>query len=522
MFDRVFLIVFALFVVMSVAGAQETVGRYAGLSSVADEPPFKTFAEIRRSGTTVSGYFKIPGATYEIQNAQADGDRIRGRLISDGTSADFDLLVTPEAARGQFSLEGQQGSFDLSRTELTAEQVLGPTPQQQGLTAAQWNEDLDALVEIVIGEHIAPFHHVPEEKFRSEVERVRRLIPDLAGPEVAVEFRRLTSMIGDGHTSARLFRDRPEYPISLFWFDDGLRITESTAENRNLLGATVTGVEGVPAMEALAAMRPFSPAEENEGVFRNVAPAILTRPEVLRRAGIGRGETTSWTVSDASGRTHTVQLQPQTVADADWTKQKPDAPLWEQRRAEQFWTNYWVDLQTLYVNFRGYENLARNADQLFGELDRLRPARLIIDLRDNGGGDYEKGRRLLIDPIKQRSWINSRGRLFVMIGRATFSAAMVNAVDFDVMTEALLVGEPIGEQPNSYQEVRQFTLPNSGLTVGVSTKWYAFDPDDAANEVRPDIVAPPRWEDWLSPRDSAVERVLEMKPNLQSAQHGSG
>ena len=180
--------------------------------------------------------------------------------------------------------------------------------------------------------------------------------------------------------------------------------------------------------------------------------------------------------------------------------------------AEQFWTVYWVDLQTLYVNFRGYENLARNADHLFGELDRLRPARLIIDLRDNGGGDYEKGRRLLIDPIKQRPWINSRGRLFVMIGRGTFSAAMVNAVDFDVMTEALLVGEPIGEQPNSYQEVRQFTLPNSGLTVGVSTKWYAFVPGDAANEVRPDIVAPPRWDDWLSPRDSAVERVLQMQP----------
>ena len=261
-------------------------------------------------------------------------------------------------------------------------------------------------------------------------------------------------------------------------------------------------------MEALEAMRPFSPAVENEGVFRDVAAALLTRPEVLRRVGIGRGETTSWTVSDTSGRTRTVQLQPQTVVASSWIKPKPDAPLWQQRRAEQFWLVYWVDLQTLYVNFRGYENLAQDTDHLFGELDRLRPARLIIDLRDNGGGDYEKGRRLLIDPIKQRPWINSRGRLFVMIGRGTFSAAMVNAVDFDVMTEALLVGEPIGERPNSYQEVREFTLPNSGLTVGVSTKWYAFVPGDAANEVRPDIVAPPKWDDWLSPRDSAVERVI--------------
>ena len=77
-------------------------------------------------------------------------------------------------------------------------------------------------------------------------------------------------MIGDGHTSVRLFRERPEYPISLFWFDDGLKITESTVEYRNLLGATILGIGGVPAAEALEAMRPFSPAEENEGVLRNL------------------------------------------------------------------------------------------------------------------------------------------------------------------------------------------------------------------------------------------------------------
>ena len=83
MFDRVFWIVFALFVVVTVSDAQETVWKYSGLSSIGGEPPFKTFAEVRRNGTTVSGYFKIPGATYVIQDAQADGDRIRGKLVGD-------------------------------------------------------------------------------------------------------------------------------------------------------------------------------------------------------------------------------------------------------------------------------------------------------------------------------------------------------------------------------------------------------------------------------------------------------
>ena len=137
-----------------------------------------------------------------IEDAQADGDRIRGKLVGDDApSADFDLLVTPlEAARGRFTLEGQQGSFDLTRTDSTAEQVLGPTPQRQILTAAQWSEDLDALVKVIKIEHVAPFHDVSEVACGREVDRVRRLIPGLSGPEVAVEFRRLAAMIGDGHT----------------------------------------------------------------------------------------------------------------------------------------------------------------------------------------------------------------------------------------------------------------------------------------------------------------------------------
>src|SRR5688572_2478890 len=503
------LLVIAVLAAATAAGAQETVGRYAGVSSIDGEPPFKTFLEIHRSGTAISGHLEIPGQTFVVEDARADGNHIRGKLVGDGTSADFNLLVTPETARGEFTLEGQHGTFDLERTELTAEQVLGSAPERQDLTAAEWNDDLQELVRIVTKEHVAPYHHVPEERFRRETERVRRLIPGLSGREVAVEFRRLTAMIGDGHTGTRLFSNQPRYPISMAWLEDGLRIVETTAVNRSLLGATVLGVDGVPAKEALEAMRPFTPADENEGVFRDFAPILLARPEVLRRAGIGSGGSLRWTVDDLSGERRTVALEPQAVEDADWVRPNPDAPLWRQRPDEQFWSVYWDDAETLYVNFRGYEDLPRNADRFFGELDRLRPARLIIDLRDNGGGDYEKGRRLVIEPLAQRAWINSRGRLFVMIGRQTFSAAMVNAVDFDARTEAILVGEPIGEKPNSFQEVRQFTLPNSGLTIGVSTKWYEFMPGDAANEIRPDIVAPPRWEDWLSPRDNAVERVLQ-------------
>ena len=74
-------------------------------------------------------------------------------------------------------------------------------------------------------------------------------------------------------------------------------------------------------------------------------------------------------------------------------------------------------------------------------IDRSRPARAVIDLRQNGGGDFFEGREHLIEPIRKRPAINQKGRLlFVVVGRATFSAAMVNAIDFRKQTNAILVG----------------------------------------------------------------------------------
>ena len=46
---------------------------------------------------------------------------------------------------------------------------------------------------------------------------------------------------------------------------------------------------------------------------------------------------------------------------------------------------------------------------------------------------------------------------------------MVNAIDFRKETNAILVGEPIGERPNSYSENDEMTLPDSRLVVSYST-----------------------------------------------------
>jgi len=130
----------------------------------------------------------------------------------------------------------------------------------------------------------------------------------------------------------------------------------------------------------------------------------------------------------------------------------------------------------------------------------------VIDLRENPGGDFTKGRDLLLPRLRVHR-LNERGRLFVAIGRFTFSAAMTNAADFLNETNATLVGEPTGARPNGWQEKGEFTLPHSHLQVSVSTAYYRFLDEDLP-AVMPHEHIPLTWEDFRAGRDPVLEWIV--------------
>ena len=212
----------------------------------------------------------------------------------------------------------------------------------------------------------------------------------------------------------------------------------------------------------------------------------MNNPDVLHAIGVGAGPSFAFTFETADGAQKRVEIAAATEAGARVTL-GDGPPLWQRNETQGFWSEWLAD-GSVYVNWRSYDGLADHGAALLQSLDAKHPRRLIIDLRDNDGGDYNVG-RTFIEEIKSRPWLNQRGVLYVMIGRKTFSAAMTNAVDFKNTTEAILVGEPAGAAPNNWQEVRRFHLPNSGLRVGVSTRYYEFLP--GMSEVLPDLQVRP-------------------------------
>ncbi len=130
---------------------------------------------------------------------------------------------------------------------------------------------------------------------------------------------------------------------------------------------------------------------------------------------------------------------------------------------------------------------------------------LVIDLCRNGGGNSAL-LMPLIDGLARREQINQPGKLFVLIGQRTFSSGMMNAGELRAATKATLVGTPTGGKPNSYGEVKTFTLPHSGLTVQYSTRFWkrALEGEDPPS-LMPDITVDTSSEMYFNGRDAAME-----------------
>jgi hypothetical protein len=84
------------------------------------------------------------------------------------------------------------------------------------------------------------------------------------------------------------------------------------------------------------------------------------------------------------------------------------------------------------------------------------------------------------------------------------------AIEFRNDLHATLVGEATGERLNGYGEVKELKLPNSGLRMQYTTKFFRLAKDDA-DALEPDLRVSRSLEDALAGRDPVLEAALQKK-----------
>jgi len=181
------------------------------------------------------------------------------------------------------------------------------------------------------------------------------------------------------------------------------------------------------------------------------------------------------------------------------------------------WFEYLPQQKTIYFQFNGVRNdpgetLAALSERLNRFIESNDVDRLLVDLRWNNGGNTALVQPLLLNIISNKK-VNQRGKLFVILGRRTFSAAQNTATYFERYTNATFVGEPTGSSPNFIGEESPLTLPYSKVVANVSHLfWQSSTPQDQRIWLAPQIYVPLAFADYRVGRDAALAAILDAPP----------
>lgn len=388
---------------------------------------------------------------------------------------------------------------------------------------ARWQQDVRYFSQELPRLHANAFYAADQEAWRARAAALEQNVPDLTDEEILFELIRLTALIGDGHTRLRV-RDIPgftPYPISLRWFPDGLYVAAAADPYREALGGRVVKIEDTPIEEAYDAVVPLVSTDNEMGLVTET-PGLLATPAVLHVLGIAESaESVRYTLEDQAGEQFEITVEAQEgdtielVSLADTAGGLDEPPLYARHRDLFYWYEYLPEARTVFVQYNQCAEMEEQSfedftAEVFATIDANPVDRIVVDFRYNGGGNSAIFAPFLRE-LEARPALAEEGHLFGLIGRNTFSSGMWNALDIR-NAGGLLIGEPTGGRPNAYGETRSFALPNSGIRVQYSTRYWQILEDSDPPSVLPDVEVEPGILDVAAGQDVVLDAAISYEP----------
>jgi len=343
------------------------------------------------------------------------------------------------------------------------------------MTPEAWKSDLDELDSGLRRLHGATmFHGVSEADFTVALERAKSRADTATNDEMLVELYRLLALVGEGHTSVNATQDLT-FPVQIRWYPEGVYVVYGPSDRADLLGRRVLSVGGLSVPELEAAIDPLVSADLEAG--KPVArPSIVSNVRLMRGLGLAPNDELALEVEGLGVARIPALRRGEAFEGRSYlqTLSQESLPISLRPKGVPYW--YGLDESSGLLYLR-YDVCDSRAEPVFAEvLEHLREGRaerLVLDLRWNGGGNSAPGTEFA-RAVSRIPSINREGSLYVFIGPRTFSSAMMNAMDFRAHTRAILAGESLVEPAGHYGEVRRFELPESGLVIGTSTRFWEY------------------------------------------------
>ena len=354
------------------------------------------------------------------------------------------------------------------------------------LTREQAEEDIGAVFSTISEKHkMRERDPAAFKKVEAQYERtLDRLYDGMTVREEWVLVSELEHMLKDAHSCVRLnFHDKQKLHAvgPVFEADAAGQLWIQEEGQRYPLLA----VNGVSAEEIYKNARECL-SYENIYWLSVVFEKQMSDAENMQLLGIPWQENHVSVVYENAGEPVTKNLPYHTAGEGGVSDTAPYSAEYDEDLSMAVFTLNEMPYTDAYLSF---------VDDFLNEVRRRGIENLVLDLRNDAGGNSKCG-----EPFTAFLKRDFEGSAYALISNKTFSSGVLFTLDLRA-SNAVLVGEPTGGSPNSYGEVRNYTMPNSHLLYRVTQKYFSSGGDGNMNTVAPQVPVD---------EQQALDKVKEM------------
>ena len=417
----------------------------------------------------------------------------------------------------------EDAAFSAFHKDEDFQQLFGMGNQADVTREEAWAGDLNYLQKRIVEVHYALDDVVTEEDFNTLFEELISSIDQLSDEQILVEIMKIMGGLGSGHnfiipTSSKVGALK-KLPIQIYQFTDGMYIVDAEEGFEKWIGFKVEKIGDTSIEDALEKTNLVN-ARDNDMQTLWQGPYFLSMPDVLKGLGIIENEKqVTITLSDSKGKSQKLTMEPISWNFTGFPKTSPlkkeSQPLYLSKMNDIFWYESILENRAIYIQFNSVQNkddqsLNDFTLEIQNQVDRNKTQFLILDLRHNSGGNGAIRNHMLKLLVKFEA-NKPEGKIFVLMGRGTYSAAQNLLTEISTQTNAILVGEPSSSKPTFVGEAGWFQLPYSGL-IGIAASQYhkSSEAEDFRKWIAPHIPVNLSSTDYFSGNDKALDIIMEV------------
>lgn len=394
----------------------------------------------------------------------------------------------------------------------------------------KWKEDINFLRENLSKKHYNLFFKREKPQFDKDLDNLISKTKTISDLEIALKLQQIIAKQGDTHTNiswGKYLSNDKILPLRFFYFEDGIYVTLTNQKNKELLGKKIIKINGFDIKKVTDSISSLF-VNENKAIYKSKSLTGLHSTQLLRFFGFAKNDSIKITFQNSNLLTEKTLL-PEEIKDDDKIKINPqNITFIRENKKKIFEKKYFEKEKILYVLYNScvskeepsiYKGKPEETtlpsflefqNEIKKMLNENPVEKLIFDIRLNSGGSYNQGNNFIREVVIN-SKIDRKGKLFVLIGRDTFSAAILNSRFFQENTKAIFVGEETMGKPNHYGFLNYFNLNNSKIEVSYSTEIVLTTKKKNQETMKPDYNVEETFEDYKNGIDPVFEFVKNYK-----------